>query len=388
MASEQNILKQGYLHKWKTEADKNKESWQLMYFVLHGPSNRNAARLDWYDSEDQFHKNPGKRKALFVEEIKKCEQIPLTAETKKIYSSSAKYLLMIHTYRPTITNYVLKCGSEELMREWLDHLTKLLKDVHTLSKAMRTAILEKPFDQDDIYNPKLYAASYDVEVDDTAAAIHCELHGMYRLLLSQQHITLTDPDTSNPVITWMYRHIRRFGYSERSLTIEGGSKCGIGQGLFIFKTDKGNQLMDAINERMKLCRSQPEDDYSYVSFGKTDETTSEEVMTTRGKVAADKNNSQMKSPAVKALSSNTTTKPNKPLHTSDTQPQQQQPKMSEVLMQMPSQTVKPKVAEDDIYGYNHLDLKMMTPLKSNAATTEEDENPYGEQLIQQIKKSK
>lgn len=49
------------------------------------------------------------------------------------------------------------------------------------------------------------AASYDVEVDDTAAAIHCELHGMYRLLLSQQHITLTDPDTSNPVITWMYR---------------------------------------------------------------------------------------------------------------------------------------------------------------------------------------
>ena len=49
------------------------------------------------------------------------------------------------------------------------------------------------------------AASYDVEVDDTAAAIHCELQGMYRLLLSQQHITLTDPDTSNPVITWMYR---------------------------------------------------------------------------------------------------------------------------------------------------------------------------------------
>lgn len=146
--------------------------------------------------------------------------------------------------------------------------------------------------------------------------------------------------------------------------------------------------MDAINERMKLCRSQTEDDYSYVSFGKTDETTSEEVMTTRGKVAADKNNSQMKSPAVKALSSNTTTKPNNPLHTSDTQPQQQQPKMSEVLMQMPSQTVKPKVAEDDIYGYNHLDLKMMTPLKSNAATTTEDENPYGEQLIQQIKKSK
>lgn len=49
------------------------------------------------------------------------------------------------------------------------------------------------------------AASYDVEVDDTAAAIHCELHGLYRLLLSQHHITLTDPDTSNPVITWMYR---------------------------------------------------------------------------------------------------------------------------------------------------------------------------------------
>lgn len=127
-----------------------------MYFVLHGPSNRNAARLDWYDSEDQFHKNPGKRKALFVEEIKKCEQIQLDAETKKIYGSSGKYLLIIHTYRPNITHYVLKCGSEEQMREWLDELTKLLKDVHTLSKATRTAILEKPIDQDDIYNPKLF----------------------------------------------------------------------------------------------------------------------------------------------------------------------------------------------------------------------------------------
>jgi len=140
-----------------------KASWQQMYFVLHGPSSRNAARLDWYDTEDQFHKNPGKRKALFVEEIKKCEQMPITAETKKLYSSSAKYLFMIHTYRPSITNYVLKCGSEELMREWLDHLTKLLKDVHTLSKAMRTAILEKPLDQDDIYNP-LYGMLATVSV--------------------------------------------------------------------------------------------------------------------------------------------------------------------------------------------------------------------------------
>lgn len=146
--------------------------------------------------------------------------------------------------------------------------------------------------------------------------------------------------------------------------------------------------MDAINERMKLCRSQPEDEYSYVSFGKTDERTSEQVMTVRGKVEADKKNSQKKPlPIMKSLSSSV--KPNEHLQTSDAQPhQQQQPKMSEVLMQMPSQTVKPKVVEDDVYGYNHLDLKTITPLKSNAATAKEDENPYGEQLIQQIKKSK
>lgn len=183
-----------------------------------------------------------------------------------------------------------------------------------------------------------------------------------------------------------FRNIRRFGYSERTLTIEGGSKCGIGQGLFIFKTDMGNQLMAAINERMNLCKGPPEDEYSYISFGKIDEKPSEQVMTAHGKVPADNNNSQMKSPSMRGLSSST--KPSKPLHTPDTQSQQQQPKMSEVLMQMPSQTVKPKGAEDDIYGYNELDIKKMAPLKSNAATTKEDENPYGEQLIQQIKKSK
>lgn len=49
------------------------------------------------------------------------------------------------------------------------------------------------------------SSSYEVHVDYTGAAESCGLKGIYQLHLSQQHITLVDPDTGDQVITWMYK---------------------------------------------------------------------------------------------------------------------------------------------------------------------------------------
>jgi len=52
-----------------------------------------------------------------------------------------------------------------------------------------------------VYNA---ARSFDVEVDDTAAANLRNLYGQYRLVLTNEHVTLFD-DTDIPVLSWQYR---------------------------------------------------------------------------------------------------------------------------------------------------------------------------------------
>jgi len=43
--------------------------------VLYRMSEHNAARLDWYTDEQAYQTNPSIRKTLFIEEIKKTEQV-------------------------------------------------------------------------------------------------------------------------------------------------------------------------------------------------------------------------------------------------------------------------------------------------------------------------
>lgn len=391
MAGDQCVIKQGYLHTWLRNDDKGKETWTPQFYVLHGASEKNAARLDWYDNQEQFIKNPGMRKALFIEEIKTIEQITVGPEEKKKYGSTAKHLFALQTYRQSHNCYVLKCGTEELAKEWLDHLKKLFSDVHLMGKIMRATVLEKSA-SDNIYNPQIMAASsFDVEVDDTAAAIHCELQGSYKLFLSHRHITLIDPHTSNPVITWPYKNIRRFGYSEKSLTIEGGSKCGIGVGLFIFKADEGKQLMAVINDRMRMCKEQSEEEYSYISFKEAAIPPDSPVTPPTGgnpPMKPDQPSPSRTSTLGKANSVDKPVPPKKAVKPSvgrlvggESKSQESQVKMSEVLQHLSEKPTAKIQKEDEVYGYNHLNLKNMTPKVS-----QENENPYGEQLIEQLKR--
>ena len=43
---------------------------------MYQTSERNAARLDWYDDEKSFRTNSAIRKTLFIEEIMRVERLP------------------------------------------------------------------------------------------------------------------------------------------------------------------------------------------------------------------------------------------------------------------------------------------------------------------------
>ena len=49
----------------------------------------------------------------------------------------------------------------------------------------------------------LLAVTFDVEIDDTAAANLCDLYGHYKLVLSSHHVTLVK-QSGEPVLNWEY----------------------------------------------------------------------------------------------------------------------------------------------------------------------------------------
>lgn len=49
-------------------------------------------------------------------------------------------------------------------------------------------------------------------------------------------------------------HVRRFGYSDRTFTIEGGQRSGPGEGLFILKNCEGHALFSEVQEKIRLLK--------------------------------------------------------------------------------------------------------------------------------------
>lgn len=63
-----------------------------------------------------------------------------------------------------------------------------------------------------------------------------------------------------------YRHVRRYGFSESSFTLEAGHRAGSASGVFIFKNCLGSQIRDAMELKMKAMidkQKQHSDDYAY-----------------------------------------------------------------------------------------------------------------------------
>jgi len=72
--------------------------------VLYRMSEHNAARLDWYTDEPSYQTNPSIRKTLFIEEIKKIEQVsPDDAEIRQKCGHVGKSVYTLY--------FVLHCTS-------------------------------------------------------------------------------------------------------------------------------------------------------------------------------------------------------------------------------------------------------------------------------------
>lgn len=75
------------------------------------------------------------------------------------------------------------------------------------------------------------ASTFWVTVQKTEAAERCHLQGTYLLKASRDSLVLGDPHSKQPLFTWPYRLLRRYGRDKVGLGIgqEGQGRAGWGQ---------------------------------------------------------------------------------------------------------------------------------------------------------------
>uniref|UniRef100_A0A8D0H987 Docking protein 1 n=1 Tax=Sphenodon punctatus TaxID=8508 RepID=A0A8D0H987_SPHPU len=103
------------------------------------------------------------------------------------------------------------------------------------------------------------ASEFWVTVQRTEAAERCRLHGRYVLKADQESLVLRDPRTKQPLYTWPYRLLRRYGRDKVMFSFEAGRRCGSGPGNFTFETKQGNELFRMVEASIQEQKAQVEE---------------------------------------------------------------------------------------------------------------------------------
>jgi len=71
----------------------SQRNWVKKFFVLYRTSEKNAARLDWYEDERSYETRPAVRKTLFMEEVLRVDRVsPNDADIRHKYGDVGRYV--------------------------------------------------------------------------------------------------------------------------------------------------------------------------------------------------------------------------------------------------------------------------------------------------------
>lgn len=89
-----------------------------------------------------------------------------------------------------------------------------------------------------------------VQIIETDASIRCGLLPSTEYQLSVQLSQVVLQQDNQVLLQWPFRHVRRYGYTTNSFSVEVGSKCDTGEGLFIFRSRRSIQLYHQVIENV------------------------------------------------------------------------------------------------------------------------------------------
>ncbi|KAL6117851.1 dok3 [Pungitius sinensis] len=237
-----------------------KRTWRKIWMALFEPSPTGVGRvelstgLNTNAASDQRKVGWQKSSERKVVRLSDCLSVKLAPNESCPPGCTAFYL---HTIQCTYTL------ASTISQEWLSALCSLAfqKDPGDPHKGAFERGDGLTMEDNDLYSswipdPTLLPNQYLVTIQSTEASRRCKLAGEYLVSPEHEAVRLLDINTGHIFYRWPYKFLRKFGLVEGGFRIEAGRRCESGEGVFIFLSRKGPEVVRVIS---KQCSIQPRD---------------------------------------------------------------------------------------------------------------------------------
>ncbi|NXL28859.1 DOK3 protein, partial [Glaucidium brasilianum] len=232
-----------------------KRSWRKMRAQLFAASPSGVARMEKFDVRDDgtvLEKTSLRRCARRVIRLSDCVSVGPAGTESCPKATSAFYL------NTTEKRYVLAAEERD---EWIAQLCQLAfqgtKETAE-SSARPQPSPAVPMEENSLYSSWQDLTEFPVLVVWTDAAARCGLHGHYLLSALPQSLTLKDAQSRQPLLTWPYPFLRKFGQDQTVFSFEAGRRSDSGEGTFTFSTPRAPELSRAVAAAI-ACQQQGKD---------------------------------------------------------------------------------------------------------------------------------
>ncbi|NXD13315.1 DOK3 protein, partial [Nothocercus nigrocapillus] len=233
-----------------------KRSWRKMRAQLFAASPSGVARMEKFDVRDDgtmLEKSSLRRCARRVIRLSDCVSVGPVGTESCPKDTAAFYL------NTTEKSYVLAAEQRD---EWISQLCQLA--FQGAKEAPQSSARTQPSPNVHMEENSLYSSWQDlteflVLVLRTDAAARCGLHGHYLLAALPQSLTLKDPQSRQPLLTWPYPFLRKFGQDQTVFSFEAGRRSDSGEGTFTFSTPRALELCRAVAAAIACQQQQGKD---------------------------------------------------------------------------------------------------------------------------------
>ncbi|NXA96898.1 DOK3 protein, partial [Melanocharis versteri] len=234
-----------------------KRSWRKMRAQLFAASPSGVARMEKFDVRDDGtipEKMSLQRCARRVIRLSDCVSVG-PAGTESCPKATAAFYLTT-----TEKSYVLAAEQRD---EWITQLCQLAFQVPRDLADPRALLGTQPgpavpMEENSLYSSWQDLTEFLVLVVQTDAATRCGLHGHYLLSALPQSLMLKDPQSRQPLLTWPYPCLRKFGQDQAVFSFEAGRRSDSGEGTFTFSTPRAPELCRAVAAAI-ACQQQGKD---------------------------------------------------------------------------------------------------------------------------------
>ncbi|XP_061439777.1 docking protein 1 [Rhineura floridana] len=233
--------------------------WKKSWFVLYPSSPHGVARLEFFDCKEgatAADRVSTKRPDKKIVRLADCVSVAPAPDFSHKEGLSA---FRLETNERTF----LFAAERQEAADWVARLceTAFLGNPGNTAQPAAEHGGEQSLEMamNSIYYSREEVNEFWVTVQKTEAAECCKLHGVYVLKASSDGLILRDPHSNQPLYTWPYRLLRRYGRDKVMFSFEAGRRCESGPGNFTFETKQGNEIFRVVEVAIQAQKAQVEE---------------------------------------------------------------------------------------------------------------------------------